>query len=144
MHIIHHIHKHIYIFYFTHPIHIFGSSDLHGRLAALGFLCPIVGLFYIDIVGGCSRWEGFDELIDLYRDIRGGGLALVQGCYIPVCFVPVRYFPTFLRPCTFHPWMSHNQQNRTNHTLVGHLAYTNITLDMVSHHQQNSTNPWIG
>jgi hypothetical protein len=28
--------------------------------------------------------------------------------------------------------------------LVGHLAYSNLTLDMVSHNQQNSTNPWIG
>jgi hypothetical protein len=39
--IIHHIHTHIYIFYFTRLIQDFASSDLHGRLAALGSLCPI-------------------------------------------------------------------------------------------------------
>jgi hypothetical protein len=39
--IIHPIHMHIYIFCFTRLIHIFTSSDLHGRLAALGSLCPI-------------------------------------------------------------------------------------------------------
>jgi hypothetical protein len=40
--IIHHIHTYnIYIFYFIHFIHIFISSSFHGRLAVLGFLCPI-------------------------------------------------------------------------------------------------------
>ncbi len=39
--IIHHIHTHIYIFYFIRLIHIFTSSDLHGRLAVLGSLYPI-------------------------------------------------------------------------------------------------------
>jgi hypothetical protein len=37
-------------------------------------------------------------------------------------YVPARYFPTFLRPHMFHPWMSHNQQNSTNHRFAGHLA----------------------
>ncbi len=39
--IIRHIYTHIYIFYFTCLVHIFTSSDLHGRLATLGSLCPI-------------------------------------------------------------------------------------------------------
>ncbi len=39
--IIHHIYTHMYIFYFVCLVHIFTSSDLHGRLAALGSLCPI-------------------------------------------------------------------------------------------------------
>ncbi len=39
--IIHHNYTHIYIFYFTCLVHIFTSLDLHGRLAALGSLCPI-------------------------------------------------------------------------------------------------------
>jgi hypothetical protein len=39
--IIHHIYMHIYIFYFIRLVHMFTSSDLHGRLAALGSLCPI-------------------------------------------------------------------------------------------------------
>jgi hypothetical protein len=40
--------------------------------------------------------------------------------------------------------MSHNQQNSTNYVFVGHLAKLNLTLDMVSLHEHNSTNPWIG
>jgi hypothetical protein len=40
-HIIHHIYTYIYIFYSVHLLHIFISSGLHGRLAALGSLCPI-------------------------------------------------------------------------------------------------------
>ncbi len=64
--------------------------------------------------------------------------------FVPAWYVPVRYFPKFLCPCTFHPWMSHNQDNSTNRGLVGHLAWPNLTLHMVSHSQQNSTNPWIG
>ncbi len=39
--IIHHIYTHIYTFYFTCLIHDLISLDLHGRLAALGSLCPI-------------------------------------------------------------------------------------------------------
>jgi hypothetical protein len=62
----------------------------------------------------------------------------------PVQYVPVHYFPMFLCPRTFHPWMSGNQQNTTNHVLVGHLAEPNLGLDMVSHNQQDCTNPWIG
>jgi hypothetical protein len=36
--------------------------------------------------------------------------------------------------------MSRNQQNSTTHGLVGELAQPKLTLDMVSHNEQNSTN----
>jgi hypothetical protein len=39
--------------------------------------------------------------------------------------------------------VSHKQQNSTNPGLVGCLALSNLTLNMVSHKQQNSTNPGL-
>ncbi len=62
------------------------------------------------------------------------------GMIRPRMLCPHTFHPQMIRPRMFHPWMSHNRQNSTNYGLVGHLAYSNLTLDMGSHNQQNSTN----
>jgi hypothetical protein len=40
--------------------------------------------------------------------------------------------------------MVSNNRTPQTHGLVEHLAQPNLTLNTVSHNQQNSTNPWIG
>ncbi len=52
--------------------------------------------------------------------------------FLDVFYVPVRFIPE--RVITTEP----------AHGSVGHLAYSYLTLYVVSHNQQNSTIDWLG
>jgi hypothetical protein len=68
----------------------------------------------------------------------------------PHTFCPCTIHPRTLSPDIFlslHVSFLNESQPTELHQPVdwfGHLADSNLTLDMVSHDQQNSINPWIG